>query len=99
MPRPPYFGDRTPKVVGFLSKISEFSLKKKTTISLTQMASRLVAEFDLPPQDPKDRAACLRKAPKNLTPEEAGHFVDVQRIRHVVFKLCKKHAIWFGQEF
>ena len=72
MPRPPFFADRTEKVVRFLRKLSEYSREKKTTISLSQMASRMVADFDLPPQDPKVRARHLReilKNPKNRDPD------------------------------
>lgn len=86
MPRPPYFGDDTPKLVQFLKTISEFHRAKKTQLSLTTMAQRVRAEF--PKSPPMPKPSKKKGAPSRK---------DQDPLRHILFKLCKKHGIWFGQ--
>ena len=85
MPRPPYFGEKTPRIVAFLKLISEFHQLKKTQLSLTTMAQRVRAEFPGTP----DRPSTPKKGKKGLPPDP---------LRHILFKLAKKHEIWFGPE-
>jgi hypothetical protein len=84
MPRMSYFGDKTPQVVEFIAKISEFNKAKRTQLSLKTIAQRVCAEFP--------------DAPGRLEPPKRGAKHDVDNVRHIIFKLAKKHKIWFGQE-
>jgi hypothetical protein len=84
MPRKPYFGDKTPKVVEFLKKISEFNKAKRTQLSLTTMAQRVRAEFP--------------GTPGRKKPTKKGEKEPTDNLRHILFKLAKKHEIWFGAD-
>ena len=88
MPRPPYFGEKTEKVVSFLRQISEFHKQNDTQLSLTTMSQRVRKII------PGVKAAPtkLRKNPKTGKMEKPP-----DPLRHILFKLAKKHKIWFGK--
>ncbi len=88
MPRPPFFGDDTDKLVAFLTTLSKYHKAKRTQLSLTTMAQRVRAEF--PKKSPPE--------PKPIKGKK-GYRKDKDPLRHILFKLCRKHTIWFGQTF
>lgn len=112
MPRPPFFGDETPKVVGFIGQLSEFHKNKKTQISLKTIVQRVQAEFRSSPVFSKkavaDRKAAAfvrardraKKDGKPWSPKKwAAEWDENEPLRHIIFKLAKRHKIWFGHEF
>lgn len=113
MPRPPFFGDETPKVVGFIKQLSDYHRKKNTQISLTTLAQRVQDEFKHSPclskQAVEERARASRarakaarekaKAAGRKPPKPSKDRDEKDALRHIIFKLAKKHGIWFGSEF
>lgn len=87
MPRPPFFGEDTPKLVSYLKKISGWHRAKGVQLSLTTMAQCVRSEFPKSPPAPKQSAK--RKG--------GGARRDEDPLRYILFKLCKKHDIWFGK--
>jgi hypothetical protein len=77
MPRQPFFGEDTPKVVAFIKDISEYHKSEKTQISLSYLADR------------------VRRAFKKSPPKAKK--VDEDRLRQIIFKLTRKHSIWYGK--
>ncbi len=112
MPRPPFFGEDTPKVVGFISQISEFHKKKSTQISLKTIVQRVQAEFSGHPIFSRKAVAERKAAAMERARERArkngqawnaraweAKWDEEEALRHIIFKLAKKHKIWFGSEF
>ena len=91
MPRPPYFREDTPKVVEFLKKLLEFHDGKSTEISLKYMVTRVRADF------PKYFPKVVYKPNATKAEKIEADKKEVDRVRHIIFKLAKKHDIsWFS---
>ncbi len=103
MPRPPFFGEETPKVVSFITTLSDFHRAKKTQLSLQTLAQRVRAEFSGSPCfsrtaiAAREKAAKARARSKGAKARKPGD--GTEPLRHIIFKLAKKHKIWFGSEF
>jgi len=88
MPRPPYFGEKTPKVISFLRTISEFHKENETQLSLTTMAQRVRKVISGVKPAPTKLRKNLKTGKMEKPPDP---------LRHILFKLAKKHHIWFGK--
>jgi hypothetical protein len=81
----PYFGEKTPKVIAHLQKISEWHRAQKIQLTLKTMAQSVQANFP-------GKHSGERKVKKNLKDK-------TENLRHIIFKLARNNKIWFGTEF
>ena len=83
MPRPPYFGEKTPRVVSLLKEILELHKVSDISISLTYMAKRVHSVIaGIPPYKVRWRIN-KRTGKKEKVPDP---------LRHILFKLLRKAA-------
>lgn len=83
MSRPSKFGDKKPEVLRFVRGLSRDHFKNGDKLSLDKIAKRLRAEFKfLPPPPPK--------------PAKKGDKKKTDALKLVVYRLCNKNGIWFG---
>jgi hypothetical protein len=103
MPRPSYFGAETPKVLNCIRLKSEYCRKNSVPISLKQLVRWVKADFkalcarcDRESEEAWKKVQASRR--KAGQPVKKQRMSEEDRLRHIIFKLARKHKIWFGSE-